>query len=546
MGARWNRFGRSFAGRWWGAVLAVVLVPACTGSGGGGPGGTDGGPDAKAVGRVVLVVTGAGAADGSPAERSGGVRAGADGRNLEQVASGGSALFGVAASAGLAVAVGVDPSGHGTVLRSADGRRWQEPVTVADPLVDVAHGPDGTWLAVGRARDAEDSAGTVVVYRSTDGTTWEPVSRHGADGGRYGHRPLAVAYGGGRWLMLVHDCAGASLCGVHLLSSIDRGASWTRMPDEEQPEGRDGSVPNALLGLGRTAGLAHDGHRFAVVGGRDPRPGSTAAPSAVAATSADGIVWERPAAPVRDTVPTGLTWDGVAWLAVDGPSSGPAGAAEGAPAPSGGDAGRGVWTSTDLQGWSRLATLDAPVRDIAVLDPGRTAAPAAPAPAGSLRLRPQALEVMADERTVKDAFRYDASPTGAIAALTALYGAPAAPAFRAGDGICVPDRTELRWDGITLTVPGRDPAAAGSFDVRQETVGATEQDPARLRTVQGIALGSTREQVTALAPGSPAVGSEDGELVLTESPDGEAGVLVHLAGRRVTLISAPGPLVDVC
>ncbi|MFF9149487.1 hypothetical protein ACF1BN_32075 [Streptomyces sp. NPDC014861] len=542
--------GGSAAGRWLGALLAVALVPACTGSSGdgsgGGPGGADGGPDTKATGRVVLVVTGTGEADRSQAPRSGGVRAGTDGRDLRQTASGDSAYFGVAASAGLAVAVGVDPSGRGTVLRSANGRRWHDPVTVPDPLVDVAHSPDGTWLAVGRARDVEDFAGAIVVYRSTDGRTWKPVTRHEANDGRYGHRPLAVAYGGGRWLMLVHDCAGASLCGAHLLSSIDRGVSWTRMPEEEEPQGRDGSVPNALLGLGRTAGLAHDGRRFAVIGGRDQRSGSTAKPSAVVATSADGVTWERPEGEVREAVPTGLTWGGDTWLAVDGPSSGPANAAAGASTPPVSDAGRGVWAGTDLLGWTKLATLDAPVRDIAVLDPDRAPAPTGRAPAESLRLRPQALELMADERTVKKTFRYDASPTGAIAALTALYGAPAAPLFRAGDGICVPDRTELRWDGITLTVPGREPGAARSFDVRQEAAGATEQDPARLRTVQGIALGTTWEQVRALAPGSPAGKSAHGELVLTESQDGESGVLVHLAERRVSWIAAPGALVDVC
>ncbi|MFJ1707486.1 hypothetical protein [Kitasatospora sp. NPDC088346] len=492
----------------------------------------------------MLVVTGAGEPDRSAVPRSGSVRFSADGRSWQEAVAGGSALLGVAASDGLAVAVGVDGAGHGTVLTSRNGRRWSDPVTVPDPLVDVAHGPDGTWLAVGRARDVDDFGGAVVVYRSSDGKAWEQVNRHEAVAGRYDHRPLAVAHGGGRWLMLVHDCAGASLCGVHLVSSIDRGVSWTEMPTDDHPEGRDASVPNGLIGLARPAGLAHDGHRFAALGVREVRPGSNAAPAAVGGVSTDGVAWERLSGAVDGAVPTALTWSGDAWLAVDGPPAAAAASADtGTATP--GVAGRGVWSSADLRSWTRLAALDAPVRDIAVLDPARGATKA-PAPAGSLQVRPQALELLAEDRTVRDTFRYDAGPARAIAALTALLGEPTGSTFQPGDQICTPDRTEVRWDGITLVVPGRDPAAATSFGVRQEVSRATEQDPARLRTVQGIALGSTREQVGTLAPGSPGARSDDREVVLTESPDGEQGVLVQLTARRVTGIAAPEPLVDTC
>ncbi|MFJ8254469.1 hypothetical protein [Streptomyces sp. NPDC094466] len=547
---------------WWQKVallpvgVLVVGAAACSG------GGADDGASSKRRARVMVAVSG----DQSygtwgPADRSGGVWSSADGSTWQRRASLPASLYGVAASRDRAVAVGTDRAGRGVVYGSGDGLRWKRAARLPVPLADVALGTGGTWLAVGSDGGTK---GRVPVYRSTNGRSWKEISVY--ESYRVGLRPLALAHGGGRWLMLVWDCAGARFCGVRPLASVDQGRSWQPTADDPGPQRTlDGDVPFGLSAMSGPLGLAHDGKRWAALGpqraGRKPAPSKSAGAGGGGGTGAGGRgqvsgsptghVWtDMKWSPGRPAL-TAATFSRGTWFAAAGPVDADTGAQEARGASRDG-ASVQVWSSRDLRRWTPAATVAAPVRDLAVFDP-EVAPPGTGRPAGAgadtaLRIDADAVRTVPSKGGTVRAFTYGRSPGAFTKWLTNHWGPPTDRRMVAGDDICSLDETVLRWNGLSVMFPGVDPVTATSFHVTHGLDWAVENDLRRVNGAQGIGLGAARTEVDRVAPGAASLEYEDTlTVLLTEAEPGSGeGVVAELTRERVTALHAPASLEDTC
>ena len=239
------------------------------------------------------------------------------------------------ASPGLAVAVGGVPwtgtnQPSGVIRTTTDGERWNEPISVQDNLLDVAHG-DGTWLAVGRPGPDQD-ARIVPLYRSTDGMTWDrqevtlPTTATRFD--LYG----TIAFGGGAWLLPAVDNVGD--LGIPLLFRSTDGVTWT---DVTGP-GPSATYAGVRAFNGQAWGVT--GSQFFFDGGLEQAPREELRVGG----SPDGVSWQPVAgAPVALAV-TGLSCTADrGWLA----SAIDTTAADGVGA---------IHTTADLVTWTPLGT----------------------------------------------------------------------------------------------------------------------------------------------------------------------------------------------
>lgn len=260
------------------------------------------------------------------------------------VALSGPSLLDVAIGGGLAVAVGSRLEAGGYIYTSTDGRNWNGPIDIPDPLLSVAYG-DGAWRAVGTAAFSEvtDGIRPAVVYESDDGVTWnrtavvEPplASELGGPFDLLALSLSSLAYGDGIWLSSAVEC-NYRHCEYSQFRSDD-GHSWSQLPIDERIVLQD---------------LAFDGNVWGWLGG-ERTPGEPASqadidkPIGAAGTSTDGINWSlEPTSPDR-LVLRGLSASPDGWLAVQAPVHGSA------PVPADG----GFYTSTDLVNWQRVSTI---------------------------------------------------------------------------------------------------------------------------------------------------------------------------------------------
>ncbi|MFJ8058021.1 hypothetical protein [Streptomyces sp. NPDC096142] len=426
----------------------------------------------------------------------------------------------------------------------------------------MALGASGTWLAIGSDGGTH---GQIPVYRSTDGRSWEEVSVY--ESSRSSLRPLALAHGGSRWLMLVWDCAGAALCGVRPLASVDQGRQWHPTTDDPGPQrGLDGEVPLGLAAMAGPLGIAHDGKRWAVVGPQRPRPKPSAGANTSAPTGGEGT--SRKTRGRMSTSPTGHVWTETKgspdlpvltaatfshglWVAAAGPADvGEAG--DGSPQASIDGASVRMWSSRDLRTWTPAGSVAAPVRDVTVFDP-RATPPGTGRPTGTradaaLRIDADALRTVPVKGETTRAFAYDHGPLALTKWLRDRFGPPADRREILGDGMCSRDETVLHWDGLSVMFPGEDPSTATSFHVTHDLTWAVEDDLRRVRGPKGIGLGTLRTEVDRAAPNT---GSFEYDGVLTVllaegEPHSGAGVVAELTQDRVTALHAPQALVNDC
>ncbi len=144
---------------------------------------------------------------------------------------------------------------------SADGQTWTSgAISDAAPIADlVAVGDDGLLLAAGRLY-ADDGPSSPVVWRSSDGASWEAIGGPATTGAWY---PSELAFAAGRFFLLVaHDSDGTIPLVTALWSSTD-GTTWDEVPGFESFQGAIGA------------------------GG----PGVVAVDAATVRTSADGTTW---------------------------------------------------------------------------------------------------------------------------------------------------------------------------------------------------------------------------------------------------------------
>ncbi len=121
--------------------------------------------------------------------------------------------------------------GAGYVLSSADGLTW---TTVLDEddrghSFGIAYG-DGIWVAVYDYYNYSENRQDIVVFRSSDGSTWERLELEAVDGRQH---VLDVVYGGdGRFLVSLEGIGG--MVENKIMISTDFGESWdevTEAPD---------------------------------------------------------------------------------------------------------------------------------------------------------------------------------------------------------------------------------------------------------------------------------------------------------------------------
>ncbi len=218
------------------------------------------------------------------------------------------------------------------IYSSVDGRKWSEPTYIDAALDDVAFG-NGQWLAVGDTRS----------WTSADGETWTEQAPFAFDlPDTYAG---SVAFGDGHFLMNVSNC-GASRCSAYQGWKSPDGVSWTQEPVDVE------AVPQygGYLAFSSTFGTV------GTASGGIPPGGSMANESFVpaAALLQDGS-WRSVAMQPADLFVSGLTGTGKGWIAVGGRGMG--------------SDTDGVWTSPDLSSWTRIATIDTRLADIAVVGP---------------------------------------------------------------------------------------------------------------------------------------------------------------------------------
>jgi hypothetical protein len=269
------------------------------------------------------------------------------------------------ASPDLVVAVGgVRDDGanqpSGTIVTSADGSTWSDPIATPDYLVDVAHG-DGGWLALGVVPYTDPRDATIVsLYRSGDGIAWErqEVTLPGQHS-NFG-LPDSIDYAAGNWLIVGHDDVGDSA--IPLAFTSPDGAAWA-----EQFPVNSSAYPEARAHNGQVWGMT--GAQLFFDNGLEQLPRSELRVGA----GADGINWQpTPGTPVNLRVTTLACTGDRGWLgaAVDTGPTGWIGA---------------VHTSPDLVSWTPLGTSpEGGVTDVIAVgdgtapDANRCAVPAAP------------------------------------------------------------------------------------------------------------------------------------------------------------------------
>ncbi|WP_395726746.1 DUF6777 domain-containing protein [Nakamurella sp.] len=251
----------------------------------------------------------------------------------------------------------------GVIVTSTDGSTWSEPIAVADYLVDVAYG-NGSWLALGGASPGAtpDSIARAVLYRSSDGRTWD--RQEVTLPGEHSVFDLAgsIDFGAGHWLIPAADNVGDS--GIPYLFSSSDGATWTDVP-----------VPNSEY---VTDARAFTGQAWGITGAElfyDNGLNEAPRQELRVGGSGDGAGWQPvPGTPANlRLIRLSCTADR-GWLgsAVDTTASGWVGA---------------IHTSADLVTWSPLGTgPDGGVTDVIAVgagtepDPAKCGTPAATAP----------------------------------------------------------------------------------------------------------------------------------------------------------------------
>lgn len=242
------------------------------------------------------------------------------------------------ASPGLAVAVGGVPwtgtnQPSGVIRTTADGERWNEPISVQDHLLDVAYG-DGTWLAIGQPTPDEDK-GTVPVYRSTDGITWDRQLVALPTTATHLYPYGTIAFGGGAWLLPAVEDVGD--LGIPLLFRSTDGVTWT---DVTAP-GPSATYAGVRAFNGQAWGVT--GSQFFFDGGLEQAPREELRVGG----SPDGVAWQPVAGSPVALAVTGLSCTADrGWLA----SAIDTTAADGV---------AGIHTSADLLTWSPLGTAPA-------------------------------------------------------------------------------------------------------------------------------------------------------------------------------------------
>ena len=466
-------------------------------------------------------------------------------------------LMGVDAGGGLAVAVGAaDDGARGVILTSTDGRQWSDPIDVADPLVDVAHG-EGTWIAVGNSSPAEESGAgdgyTGAIYRSQDGADWERVATTDpnenprvAASGEIGYQVMhSVGHGDGLWVATATECAYRD-CELVEFTSPD-GVDWTRH-----------QLDSDLVLMD----VHHDGSAWGFVGGeRDPAGIEVSMadkdrPLGLAGTSPDGVSWQTGATAPERPVLTGLEAGPDGWYAVGAHIYGSE------PAPSSGR----VFHSADLETWSVLGTVVEGASGIAVLvDQGGPAASAAPSPSASasasastsetpegveahafvVRTQGIAVDTGAGE---PELFPFDGPAAPAADALTEALGEPVRATLE-GDGICSELSTSLTWGGLTVIHPGTD-ASTPAWSARVEgTAGDAPGVP--VTTVEGIAVGMELGEVESRAPSAQRwsttyEGQAWDQFYVDANESGEQATLVLAVDGVVTTLFAPEWVMGDC
>lgn len=298
------------------------------------------------------VATGSAQPEAGDAVGDAGIWTSDDGTTWEQTLDKPGSVNAVAHGDGMFVAVGGAGDG-GIVYTSADGRDWTDAATMDAGLVDVAHG-DGQWVAISGGK----------AWTSPDGTTWteQPpfvfeYEETYAD---------SIAFGDGQFLMDVSNC-GASRCFAYQRWQSTDGVSWTQEPGDEDAVPEYGGASLAFSGTFGSVGVDSDGI---------PPGGAMVDERAVpAAALLEGGSWRSVAMHPADLFVSGLTGTGKGWLAVGGQGAG--------------SSSDGVWTSPDLSSWTRIATIDARLSDVAVSGEPVVPSPASgepeePAPTGEI------------------------------------------------------------------------------------------------------------------------------------------------------------------
>ncbi len=150
--------------------------------------------------------------------------------------------------------------GNGVILSTQDGITWTEVLDTDGVIVQgIAYG-EGTWVAVGRYFNQEESRTDSTVFRSFDGVEWE---RHDFEAGE-NFFVRDVAFGAGDRFVLTGSPPGALSSSV--LVSTNSGQSWTPANDPLEFAGQS---------------LTWNGANFAVAGANGG-----------VAFSSDGLQWE--------------------------------------------------------------------------------------------------------------------------------------------------------------------------------------------------------------------------------------------------------------